>query len=188
MLGGGDQPASSALPAQPPVHGSQPLGAPIELPVDDPAAAVDIIRGAGQSRAGEPSQFEPPPQTIDFAALGINPDGELTPEQNATVPRILLNEAISKLDDPDVIWLDVRSELEFEQGHIPGAINIVSYVQDDRYSTLPRDKQVIAYCSCGDEHTSVRAAFIMMQQGYTNVHALLGGWNAWLGAGQPTAR
>ena len=27
----------------------------------------------------------------------------------------------------------------------------------------------------------------MMQQGYTNVHALLGGWNGWLSSGLPTS-
>ncbi|HET9914419.1 MAG TPA: hypothetical protein VFQ13_21165 [Anaerolineales bacterium] len=36
-----------------------------------------------------------------------------------------------------------------------------------------------------NEHTSARAAFILLQNGYTRVSALLGGFTAWIEAGYP---
>ena len=148
MMSGGEQ---AAAPAAPLVSGADPAAAPaqagIPLPVDDPAAAVDIIQGGSALSQDDPAQFQPPPQTIDYAALGINPDGELTPEQDATVSRILQTDAQAKLGDPNVIWVDVRSDLEYEQGHITDSRNIVAYVQDDQFNTLPKDQEIILYCA-----------------------------------------
>ncbi|HMB25157.1 MAG: rhodanese-like domain-containing protein [Chloroflexota bacterium] len=36
-----------------------------------------------------------------------------------------------------------------------------------------------------EEHTSARAAFVLLQNGYTRVSALLGGMGAWIDAGLP---
>jgi rhodanese-related sulfurtransferase len=36
-----------------------------------------------------------------------------------------------------------------------------------------------------NEHTSARAAFILLQKGYTRVTPLLGGFGAWIEAGYP---
>jgi rhodanese-related sulfurtransferase len=36
-----------------------------------------------------------------------------------------------------------------------------------------------------NEHTSARAAFVLSQNGYTHVSALLGGFGAWIDAGYP---
>ncbi|MCB0215868.1 MAG: hypothetical protein H6648_10840 [Caldilineae bacterium] len=149
MMSGGEQAAAPVAPALSGADaGAAPEQAGIPLPVDDPAAAVDIIQGNGSTQSQQdPAQFQPPPQTIDYAALGINPDGELTPEQDATVSRILQTDAEAKLNDPNVIWVDVRSDVEFEQGHIPGSRNIVAYVQDDQFGTLPKDQEIILYCA-----------------------------------------
>ena len=35
------------------------------------------------------------------------------------------------------------------------------------------------------EHTSARAAFLLLQNGYTRVNPILGGFKAWLDAGYP---
>jgi rhodanese-related sulfurtransferase len=36
-----------------------------------------------------------------------------------------------------------------------------------------------------NEHTSARAAFVMLHNGYTKVSAILGGLDAWIEAGYP---
>jgi rhodanese-related sulfurtransferase len=35
------------------------------------------------------------------------------------------------------------------------------------------------------EHTSARAAFVLLQNGYKKVTPILGGFQAWIDAGQP---
>ena len=45
-----------------------------------------------------------------------------------------------------VTVLDVRSEDEFVQGHVPGARNIPFAELDRRLSELPTDAEIVAYC------------------------------------------
>jgi rhodanese-related sulfurtransferase len=49
---------------------------------------------------------------------------------------------------------------------------------------LPRGCLLIAYCSCPDEHTSVRVASLLREHGY-EAFALAGGLAAWQDAGFP---
>ncbi|MBV2143472.1 metalloregulator ArsR/SmtB family transcription factor [Falsochrobactrum sp. TDYN1] len=51
-----------------------------------------------------------------------------------------------RLDAGLVTVLDVRSEDEFMQGHLPGARNIPFAELDKRLSELPKDAEVVAYC------------------------------------------
>jgi len=50
---------------------------------------------------------------------------------------------------------------------------------------LPKDKRIIAYCSCGAEQTSARAASLLQQAGFKDASALLGGTSAWESSGGP---
>jgi rhodanese-related sulfurtransferase len=45
-----------------------------------------------------------------------------------------------------VTLLDVRPEEEYRAGHIPGAISVPLAELDRRLSTLPRDREIVAYC------------------------------------------
>ncbi len=149
IMGGGqeaaDTPAAAPEMAQPPADAGGQPGA-ITLNPDDPEGAVEMIQGGGQTAPDAAAPGQPAP-SIDYAALGINADGELTPEQDATVQRISQADAEQKLEDPNVVFVDVRSDLEFEQGHIPGSRNIVAYQADDQLSTLPKDQEIILYCA-----------------------------------------
>lgn len=66
----------------------------------------------------------------------------------SNVPRISLEELKQKLDaGAEMVIIDVRSKEEFDQGHIPGAISIPWPEIKDRYTELPRDKEIITYCA-----------------------------------------
>lgn len=52
----------------------------------------------------------------------------------------------ARLQNGDVIVLDVRPEGEYAEGHIPGAINIPLEDLRTRLSELPRDQDIVAYC------------------------------------------
>ena len=94
-------------------------------------------------------------------------------------------EGFSKvIDEPNVLVLDVRTAVEYTEGHIEGAISIDS-AQDDFIekvkSTLSKSKKIAIYCRTG--RRSSAAAEKLAAEGYECVN-LLGGFNAWKEAGK----
>jgi rhodanese-related sulfurtransferase len=51
-----------------------------------------------------------------------------------------------RLKAGEVTVIDVRPALEYEAGHIPGALSVPLETLDDRLRTLPGDKPIVAYC------------------------------------------
>jgi len=81
----------------------------------------------------------------------------------------------------DLTILDLRSRaaLEEDPAIIPGAIHTtLDDIQRGNYQ-LPRDKEVIVYCSCPNEATAARVALLLQKSGFKNVRPLLGGIDAW---------
>lgn len=69
----------------------------------------------------------------------------------------------------DYIIMDVRTSLEYESGHIPGAVNVVNgTVQDDMPDEL-KDKNHTIYVYCRSGHRSKLAALKLVEEGYTNI-------------------
>ena len=59
---------------------------------------------------------------------------------------LTLNELFARLNDPALIILDVRPQLEYLQGHIPGARSIPVDELETRLSELPQEQEIVAYC------------------------------------------
>jgi len=55
-------------------------------------------------------------------------------------------ELVSKINDQDLLILDVRPNREFLQGHIRGAINVQPEDIDEKTKDLSTKKIVVAYC------------------------------------------
>ena len=84
--------------------------------------------------------------------------------------RISAAEALVMMDSNDeLIILDVRTEEEFSEGHIPGAILIPDYELAERAEAeLPnKDQLILVYCRSG--RRSKAAAEMLVGMGYTNV-------------------
>ena len=64
------------------------------------------------------------------------------------VPRVSLEQLKEKLDaGADIVIVDVRSQEDFDEGHIPEAVSIPWQQEiETRYTELPRDKEIITYC------------------------------------------
>ena len=71
--------------------------------------------------------------------------------------------------ESEYVILDVRTEEEFAQGHIPGAILIPDYeIREEAESSLPdKDALILVYCRSG--RRSKNAAQILLELGYTNI-------------------
>lgn len=86
------------------------------------------------------------------------------------------------LEAEGTIVLDVRTQEEYDGGHIPGAVCLpVETLTDGDLSVLLPDKQapVVVYCRTG--HRSAQAAQVLSELGYTNITDLAGGILAWNG-------
>ena len=55
-----------------------------------------------------------------------------------------------------------------------------------RNQEIPRDRDIILYCSCPNEVTSARVALQLRQEGVLRVRPLLGGFDAWRKRNYPT--
>jgi rhodanese-related sulfurtransferase len=56
---------------------------------------------------------------------------------------------------------------------------------------VPRNQEVVTYCACPNDESSVRAAQLLLESGFTRVRALKGGWVGWQkvnGQVEPMAR
>lgn len=74
--------------------------------------------------------------------------------------------------------VDVRSEREWNIGHLIGSRNIPLSQLSRRFSEIPRDRPVIVYCANGQR--SILAASRLAAAGYTNVAELTGGYQSWI--------
>ena len=85
-------------------------------------------------------------------------------------------------NDTNAVILDVRTEDEFNEGLIPGAINIDIYQGQgfiDAVEELDKSKNYYVYCRSGGR--SGQACSIMSQLGFENAFNLLGGIMNWEG-------
>jgi hydroxyacylglutathione hydrolase len=82
--------------------------------------------------------------------------------------------------------LDVRTESEWNGGHIEGAHHIHGGVLKDRYGEVPKDRPVAV--TCGTGYRGSIAASFLKSHGYENVANVLGGMSAWKAAGLPTVK
>jgi rhodanese-related sulfurtransferase len=48
---------------------------------------------------------------------------------------------------------------------------------------LPRDRDIISYCTCPNEASAAQVAKILMANGFKKVRPLHGGLDAWIAAG-----
>ena len=63
------------------------------------------------------------------------------------IARISLAEAKKAFDDGKAIFVDTRAAQSYEAKHIKGALNIPAEEFQTRYAEVPKNKQIITYCS-----------------------------------------
>jgi membrane protein DedA with SNARE-associated domain/rhodanese-related sulfurtransferase len=81
--------------------------------------------------------------------------------------------------------LDVRSrELRERDGRkIPGARGVDLDDLEHTLAEIPRDRDVVVYCSCPNEATAAKVALLLHARGFRRVRPLAGGIDAWVAAG-----
>jgi membrane protein DedA with SNARE-associated domain/rhodanese-related sulfurtransferase len=86
-----------------------------------------------------------------------------------------------------VFVLDLRHPVDFQADPhtIPGALYIPAEEVVRRHREIPRDRDVVLYCTCPDEATSAREALRLQTRGVKRVRPLAGGFPEWRARGLP---
>jgi membrane protein DedA with SNARE-associated domain/rhodanese-related sulfurtransferase len=96
-----------------------------------------------------------------------------------------LNQRLSS-DRPPVI-LDVRSPQDrlVDARTLPNALLVDLKALEKTLGDIDLDREIVIYCRCPNEASAATAAKLLMKRGYRQVRPLLGGLDAWSGAGYP---
>ena len=86
----------------------------------------------------------------------------------------------------DTVIVDVRDKDEFDESHIPDALQMsrgtIEFEVEDKFP----DRNTTIICHCGGGGRSALAAESLQKMGYKNVRSMAGGFKAWKAAGLPT--
>ena len=125
------------------------------------------VRGLGESRLAE----------IDWVVETYLKDRDAL----EVVGAIALME---RLSDGSVVVLDVRPEEEYRAGHIPGALSVPVDALEAALQTLPKDREIVAYCRGPYCVFSDEAVKLLEARGY-RARRLMEGFPEWRAAGLP---
>ena len=97
---------------------------------------------------------------------------------------ISVNEAHNMINNstlyPDLLILDVRTQEEYDDGHICNATLIPVSALELRISEIESydDTEILVYCRSGSR--SATASQILVDNNFTKVYNMLGGFTAWV--------
>lgn len=101
---------------------------------------------------------------------------------------ITRDELKERIDTGEPLFLvEVLRPQRFEEGHLPGAINIpLDRVEELAAQLLPdKDADVVTYCSSAECQSSAKAAERLTELGYRRVREYVEGKRDWTEAGLP---
>ena len=101
-----------------------------------------------------------------LTACGQNKEND----QGAVYVNITAEEAKQIMDSEEgYIILDVRTQEEYDEGHIPGAI-LIPYTQiEEKANEVLQDKDQLILVYCRSGRRSKIAAEVLVELGYTNI-------------------
>ena len=102
---------------------------------------------------------------------------------NPAETEMISESEFNELRFSDCILVDVRTQDEFDLGHIDNAINLDFYsdtFQNDILS-LPKNEKIVLYCRTNNR--SSKTATILKENGYRDILVIRGGITEWVKKG-----
>ncbi len=97
---------------------------------------------------------------------------------------VTVNEAWDLIqNEPELVILDVRTQTEYDDGHIEGAILIPVAELPDRLDELSANDEILVYCRTGNR--SGTAVAIMEENGFSKIYHMNEGISTWISEGLP---
>jgi rhodanese-related sulfurtransferase len=109
---------------------------------------------------------------------------EISAEAKSKAPHISSQQLAEYLSEKeDIVLLDIRTEAEYEAGHIQGAQwfprgKLEYYIQE---RVKDANSKIVLYCRTGGR--SALATLTLKEMGYTDVVDLQGGFKEWVAGG-----
>ncbi|MGO9013385.1 MAG: rhodanese-like domain-containing protein [Dissulfurispiraceae bacterium] len=133
---------------------------------------------------------------VIFAISMISPAlaADMTPEQlvkeaKASIAEVSIDNVKKMIESKEnIMLLDVTDKQEFEQGHLPGAINISRGTLEFKAATIIPDKNAKIIVYCGTDRRSPLATKTLNDLGYKSAVNMTGGLKAWKEAGYPVVK
>jgi hydroxyacylglutathione hydrolase len=149
---------------------------PLYLIVEDSVAGrlLDVVRALALIGVDQVSGF--------FGASVV--DVAASKGTARTIVQIDPREVAAALEQGEVAVVDVRSEAEWQSGHLPGARHIPLGYLPDRVPELLTDVPIVVHCQTSSR--SAIAASLLTRAGVQNVRNMTGGFAAWQAAELPT--
>jgi rhodanese-related sulfurtransferase len=87
----------------------------------------------------------------------------------------------------EVYLIDVRPPLEYQHGHLPGAVSLPLDELSKRLRNLPRDRPIVTYCRGTYCLMADEAVALLRKHGF-DARRLEGGWPEWLAEGRAVTK
>jgi len=104
----------------------------------------------------------------------------------AAITQVSVAELNERLTSDDMQIVDVRRPAEYDNGHVPRALNAPLASLDRSLGPLNLEKDKLTAVICAGGYRSSAAASLLQQQGFSNLLNVTGGTGAWINAGYPT--
>lgn len=186
------------LLAQAPRH-VEALAAEMELPIANTSQhlrALHAARLVEADRQGTKVVYRVADESVLHLWLALRSVAESRLAEVAAVVRefdgeksgelLTRDDLAARLGRRRYVVLDVRPKIEYDHGHLPGAISMPLEILREKAGELPKDKRMVVYCRGAYCHFADRALEILRSRGLDAVR-LAGGWQEWWAEGRPTA-
>jgi rhodanese-related sulfurtransferase len=102
------------------------------------------------------------------------------------MPTTVTTSDVRALLEKGALALEVLPASDFEEEHLPGAVNIPLPRLDERTAAdLPRDRPIVVYCYDAACDLSARGAAVLLELGFDEVYDYTGSKVEWLAHGLP---
>ena len=135
-----------------------------------------VVAGCAPAATPAPVAIAPATAAPTVAASG--------PVSKAPLPDTISVAETAAKRDAGAFILDVRTQEEWNEYHIPGSTLITLDQLETRLNEVPKDKEVVVVCRSGNRSQPGRD--ILKNAGFPQVTSMSGGLKEWQSANLPT--
>lgn len=105
------------------------------------------------------------------------------------IKTINLPQAYALYQNGTTLFIDARPAKEYDELHIPKALNITPFMLEipgsGNVADIAKDREIVVYCGQANCDLALKVAEKLQTMGFSRVMTFLGGFRAWDEAGYP---
>jgi len=144
-------------------------------PLVNVLAALSVAAAVAGCAGAAPTAPDP-----ELASLSQQAQAALATDADLLVPVRHIMEAYR--EGVQIVFADARTRLDYDYGHIPGAVHVPYFDPIPYLGELPRDRLIVAYCECPHAE-AVQVAEALLENGFRRVKVIDEGLAGWTESG-----